>query len=63
MAQYRCYFLGEGDQLMGAETIQCAGDEEAKALARQTLALKAYARGVELREGERRVAVVEVSHS
>lgn len=63
MAQYRCYFLGDDDQLMGAETIQCAGDEEAMARARQTLALKAYARGVELREGERRVAVVEVSHS
>jgi hypothetical protein len=63
MAQYRCYFLGEGDQLMGAETIQCDGDEEAMALARRTFALKAYARGFELLEGERRVAVVEVSHS
>lgn len=63
MAQYRCYFLGADDQLMGAETIQCAGDEEAMTLARRTLALKAYARGFELREGERRVAVVEVSHS
>jgi hypothetical protein len=63
MAQYRCYFLGDDDQLMGAETIQCAGDEEAMALARRTLALKAYARGVELCEGDRRVAVVEVTHA
>lgn len=63
MVQYRCYFLGADDQLMGAETIQCAGDEEAMALARRTFALKAYARGFELLEGDRRVAIVEVSHS
>jgi len=63
MAQYRCYFLGADDQLMGAETIQCEGDEQAMALARRDFALKAYAKGFELREGERCVAMVEVSHS
>ena len=63
MAQYRCYFLGEDDQLMGAETIQCDGDEEAMARARQTFALKAYARGFERLEGDRRVAILEVSHA
>ncbi|HKT19917.1 MAG TPA: hypothetical protein VJR47_17830 [Stellaceae bacterium] len=62
MAQYRCYFLGADDQLMGAETIQCEGDAEAMSLARRTFALKAYAKGFELLEGERRVAAVEVSH-
>lgn len=63
MTQYRCYFLGADDQLVGAETLQCEGDDEATAQARRTFAEKAYAKGFELLEGERRVAVLEVAHS
>ncbi len=63
MAQYRCYFLGSDGQLVGAETIQCSGDDEAVALARKTFASKVYARGFELLDGDRRVTVLEISES
>jgi hypothetical protein len=63
MAQYRCYFLGSDGQLVGAETIQCNGDDEAVERARRTFATKVYAKGFELLEGDRRVTVLEVTES
>ena len=53
MAHYRCYFLGSSGQLLGAETIDAAGDDEALTQARRLFATKVFAVGYELRRGDR----------
>jgi hypothetical protein len=60
MARYRCYFIGSHGQLVGAENVDGANDEEAIAIARRLFAQKAYASGFELRQGQRRIATQEV---
>ncbi len=55
MAQYRCYFLGSNDQLVGTETIEGLSDAEAMAKARRLLAERPFASAFELRQGDHRV--------
>jgi len=63
MARYRCYFLGENGQLVGAETIARENDEDAVAAARAQLAARAYAVGFELRQGSHLVSSEEIKVS
>ena len=63
MAQYRCYFIGSGGQLVGAETIVSENDRDAVAKADRLHAGKAFAAGYELRLGEREVAREETKVS
>jgi len=63
MAQYRCYFIGSGGQLVGAETIVSESDRDAVAKADRLYAGKAFASGYELRLGEREVAREETKVS
>jgi hypothetical protein len=63
MAQYRCYFIGSDGQLVGAETIVSASDDDAIAAANRLYAAKAFASGFELRQGEHLVSREETKVS
>jgi hypothetical protein len=59
MARYRCYFFGANGQLVGADTIMCDGDNEARVQGRQLFARRAHATSFELRQGSRLVDTLE----
>jgi hypothetical protein len=58
--QYRCYYFGASDQLLGADTIVQESDSDALAVARKLFAQHAHAMGYELRQRNRLVASQEL---
>jgi hypothetical protein len=55
LAQYRCYFLDSTGSIGSDETIECFGEQDAVAAARDMLEHRPHYHGVELWKGARRI--------
>lgn len=60
--QYRCYYFGANDQLLGADTIAQDNDGDAVAVARKLFAQHGHAIAYDLRLGKRSVEAKELPH-